>query len=201
MKHTLYTIGHSNHEIAYFIKLLHQYNITAICDVRSHPYSKYAPQYSRDALRKELNAAGISYVFLGKELGARSKNPACYKNGKVQYELLAKESAFLEGINRVVQGSNQYRIALMCAEKDPINCHRTLLVSRRLFEKGFPINHILPDGSLETHDVIESRLLAVCKLPEGDMFRSREECIAEAYLIQGGHVAYQDDNIDESKIE
>lgn len=199
MKITLYTIGHSNHEISYFIKLLHQHNITAICDVRSHPYSRYAPQYSHDALKKELKAAGITYVFLGRELGARSKNQACYRNGKVQYVLLAKESAFLEGIARVVQASNQYRIALMCAEKDPLNCHRTLLVSRRLFEKGFSINHILPDGSLETHEVIESRLLAICKLPEGDMFRSRDDFIKEAYLIQGGHVAYQDDNIDESK--
>lgn len=201
MHPTIYTIGHSNYKITYFIELLGQHNITAICDVRSQPYSRYAPQYSRDALKKELNAAGITYVFLGKELGARSKNPACYRNGKIQYELLAKEPIFLEGIDRVVQGSNQYRIALMCAEKDPINCHRTLLVSRKLFEKGFPINHILPDGSLETHKMSESRLLAICKLPEGDMFKSREEFIKEAYRIHGGHVAYQDENSDNSETE
>lgn len=193
MKSAIYTIGHSNHEIAFFINFLRQHNITALGDVRSHPYSRYVPQYSQEPLKVALAAAGISYVFLGKELGARSKNPACYKKGKVQYERLAKESIFLEGIDRVIQGTSRYRIALMCAEKDPIECHRALLVARKLFDADIPVNHIFADGSLETHEAMESRLLAVCKLPEGDMFKSRKEFLADAYLIQGERFGYQDE--------
>lgn len=199
MKSAVYTIGYSNHEIAYFIDFLRQHNITALGDVRSHPYSRYVPQYSQEPLKAALAAAGISYVFLGKELGARSKNPTCYKKGRVQYERLAKESTFLEGIDRVIQGTSRYRIALMCAEKDPIECHRALLVARKLFDAGIPVNHILADGSLEAHEAMESRLLAVCKLPEGDMFKSREEFVADAYLIQGERVAYQDEAMAEEE--
>lgn len=199
MKAAIYTIGHSNHEITSFIALLRQHGITAIGDVRSHPYSRHVPQYSRELLKAALAAADIAYVFLGKELGARSENPACYKKGRVQYERLAKEATFLKGIDRVIQGSNRYRIALMCAEKDPIECHRALLVARRLFETGFPVNHILADGSLETHEAMESRLLAICKLPEGDMFKSREEFVADAYLIQGERVAHQDETMAEEE--
>lgn len=199
MKSAIYTIGHSNHEITSFMALLRQHDITALGDVRSHPYSRYVPQYSREPLKAALAAAGIAYVFLGKELGARSENPACYKQGRVQYERLAKEPTFLEGIDRVIQGTNRYRIALMCAEKDPIECHRALLVARKLFETGVPVNHILADGSLEAHEAMESRLLAVCKLPEGDMFKSREEFVADAYLIQGERVAYQDEAMAEEE--
>lgn len=199
MKSALYAIGHSNHEISTFIALLRQHGITALGDIRSHPYSRYVPQYSREPLKAALAAAGIVYVFLGKELGARSENPACYKQGRVQYEQLAKEPIFLEGIDRVIQGMSRYRIALMCAEKDPIECHRALLVARKLFETGIQVNHILADGSLETHEDMESRLLTVCRLPEGDMFRSREEFVADAYLMQGERVAYQDEAMSEEK--
>src|SRR3990170_245315 len=101
---TLYTIGHSNHEITTFIGLLRQHSITALCDVRSHPYSRYVPQYSREPLKAALADYSITYVFLGKELGARSDNPACYKQGKVQYDRLAQEPGFGEGLKRVVQG-------------------------------------------------------------------------------------------------
>lgn len=199
MKSSVYTIGHSNHEITAFIGLLKQHGITALGDVRSHPYSRYVPQYSREPLKTALTEAGLAYVFLGKELGARSNNPACYRQGKVQYDRLAKEPSFREGIGRVLQGRDRYRIALMCAEKDPLECHRALLVARKLFETGIPVNHILADGTIESHEAMESRLLAICKLPEGDMFKSREEFVVEAYSIQGERVAYQDETITEDE--
>ncbi len=191
----LFTIGHSNHPIDTFIALLQRQGVTAVGDVRSHPYSRYAPQYSRDPLKAALARVGIAYVFLGRELGARSKNPECYKQGKVQYDRLAKQPEFTEGIKRVTKGMEQHSIALMCAEKDPLECHRTLLVARKLREAGLEITHIHADGSLEDHKTLESRLLEVCKLPEGDMFRQRDELISEAYAIQGERVAYQDDNM------
>ena len=192
MNPMLYTIGHSNHEIAVFLGLLRQHGITAVGDVRSQPYSRYVPQYSRDALESALAEAGIAYVFLGKELGARCDNPACYREGKVQYDRLAQEPVFAEGIGRVLQGIERYRIALVCAEKDPLDCHRALLVARRLFESGVPVSHILADGMLEGHEALESRLLAACKLPEGDLFTSREEFVADAYRLRGERVAYQE---------
>ncbi|MEW6414569.1 MAG: DUF488 domain-containing protein [Pseudomonadota bacterium] len=199
MSSCVYTIGHSNHSIESFISLLQRHEVTAIGDVRSHPYSRFAQQYSQEPLKAALAAVGIAYVFLGKELGARSKNTACYKQGRVQYDLLAKEPLFLEGIERVKHGMKRYRIALMCAEKDPIECHRALLVARKLFEAGMSVNHILADGFLETHENMESRLLTVCKLPEGDMFKSRHEFVADAYLIQGERVAYQDEAMAEEE--
>ena len=91
MANTIYTIGHSNHSIEVFIKLINNHGINAVGDVRSHPYSRFVPQYSQDSLKGALTTAGIAYVFLGKELGARSENPACYKDGKIQYDRLAKE--------------------------------------------------------------------------------------------------------------
>lgn len=194
----IYTIGHSNHEVTYFIELLRQHDITMVCDVRSHPYSRHVPQFSRDALTASLAEAGIAYVFLGKKLGARSENPTCYRNGKVRFDCLAEEAAFSEGLERVAKGAESHRIALMCTEKDPLECHRALLVARKLVEAGFPVSHIQADGSLESHDEMELRMLTRCKLPEGDLFNDRSVFIAQAYEIQSERVAYQRDDIDES---
>jgi uncharacterized protein (DUF488 family) len=180
----LYTIGHSNHDIATFIGLLKQHGVSALCDVRSHPYSRFVPQYSRDALKAAIANSGIAYVFLGKELGARSENPSCYRQGKVQYDRLAQEPQFAEGLQRVRQGIDRYCLALMCAEKAPLDCHRALLVARRLHKSGLAVSHIRADGTLESQQELESRLLALCKPPEGDMFKGREEFLSEAYLIQ-----------------
>jgi uncharacterized protein (DUF488 family) len=192
----LFTIGHSNHPLEAFIELLRRHGVTAVGDVRSHPYSRYVPQYSREQLKIALARVGIAYVFLGKELGARSENPDCYKQGKVQYDRLAKQPQFAKGLERITKGMMEHCIALMCAERDPLECHRTLLVARKLHETGLEISHIHADGSIEDHGTLESRLLDMCKLPEGDMFKRRDEFIAEAYAIQGERVAYQDESME-----
>lgn len=199
MKSALYTIGHSNHSIETFTATLQQHGVTALGDVRSHPYSRYTPQFSREALKISLTEAGIVYVFLGKELGARSSNPACYRHGKVQYDRLALEPLFADGIKRIKQGMEHFCLALMCAEKDPLDCHRALLVGRKLYETGISVNHIRADKSIESHQDLESRLLALCKLPEEDMFRGRDEFLTEAYLIQCERVAYQDQTMTASE--
>lgn len=129
MMRYLYTIGHSNHEIETFINLLKSHNISAVCDVRSAPYSRYAPQFNYEAIREELRRKGIQYVYLGKELGPRSDDPDCYEDGKVEYGRLAQTDIFQEGLKRVNKGVQSFRVALMCAEKDPANCHRTILVA------------------------------------------------------------------------
>src|SRR5690242_6209354 len=119
MKETLYTVGHSNNSVEGFIELLRTYAITAVCDVRSHPYSRFVPQFNRDQLKNELRKYGIRYVFLGRELGARPRDPQCYVCGKVQYGRLAQTTLFQQGIKRVRQGMQSYTVALMCAEGDP----------------------------------------------------------------------------------
>lgn len=191
----LLTLGHSIHPIERFIALLKGAGATAVADVRSSPYSRYSPQYSKDALRNALSDAGIAYTFLGKEFGARSPDPSCYRNGKVQYSRLAQSAPFAEGIQRVREGLKRYRVAFVCAERDPIECHRALLVARSFSDGGKSVAHIHSDGTLESHSNLESRLLVAWKLPEGDMFKSRESFIEDAYLLQGEKVAYQDEQM------
>lgn len=195
MNDRIYTVGHSNHSIETFISLLQKQGITALADVRSHPYSRHQPQFNRETLQRALRKADINYVFLGKELGARSENPKCYRNGKVQYGLLAREPSFQEGLARLRKGMESHRIAMMCAEKEPLDCHRTILVGYRLREQGIDVAHILSNGEMETREETEKRLLALLKLPEFDMFRSREEILAEAYALQSQRIAYEDKRI------
>jgi uncharacterized protein (DUF488 family) len=94
------------------------------------------PQFNRETFAWEAEKAGITYVFLGRELGARSEDPGCYVEGKVQYNLLARTPLFQIGIGRVVQGVSTHTVALMCAEKDPLDCHRAILVCRHLVDRG-----------------------------------------------------------------
>ncbi len=153
------TIGHSNHSEASFLELLQQHGITALADVRSHPYSRYLPHFSQAALKRSLPTAGIAYVFLGQQLGARPDNPACYVEGQARYELIAGTAEFKLGLERLYKGLEKYRIALMCAEQDPITCHRAILVCHHLEYPDLQILHILKSGELETHAQLEERLL------------------------------------------
>src|SRR5439155_9113013 len=127
MQDTVFTIGHSTHPQERFISLLRQHGITALCDVRSTPYSRMNPQFNREELAGALLAQDIEYRFLGKELGARSDDPHCYEAGKVQYERLAETTQFQYGLKRVLKGMKEgFRVVLMCAEKEPLECHRTI---------------------------------------------------------------------------
>jgi uncharacterized protein (DUF488 family) len=189
MRKKLYTIGHSTHSLEYFISLLKGHGVEAVCDVRSVPYSQYNPQFNRAPLTKELQRAQILYGFMGKELGARSDNPACYIDGKVQYSCLAEESNFLNGLQRIRSGLNSYRVALMCAERDPLMCHRTILVCRKLRSADLNIQHILADGCLETNEAAERRLVTMMNV-RPDMLNSEPDCIELAYDKQASVIAY-----------
>ncbi|MBA3024614.1 MAG: DUF488 domain-containing protein [Gammaproteobacteria bacterium] len=190
MSSEVFTIGHSTHTIEKFIALLSAHGIQAVADVRSSPFSKFNPQFNRENLQNSLKASGIRYVFLGNELGARSKDPACYVADKVQFDRLAQTTLFQSGLDRVIEGANSYRIALMCAEKDPLDCHRTILVARELVKQGVTINHILEDGSLESHTESIARLVTSLGMSLDDMFISRDEIIEQAYSRQANRVAY-----------
>jgi uncharacterized protein (DUF488 family) len=161
-------------------------------------------QFNREYLQKALSAAGIKYVFLGKELGARSEDPSCYRDGQVQYDILAGTNLFKQGIERILGGVHKYHIALMCAEKEPLDCHRTILVARKLVEQGIKVNHILADGRTETHEHAIERLIAKFGLPEQDMFSSHGTAIGEAYARQSREIAYRDQqdsrSLDENRV-
>lgn len=196
MEPTIFSIGHSTHSQEHFIGLLSLHGIKALCDVRSKPYSRMNQQFNREELKWVLREAGIDYIFLGKELGARSEDPACYEGGIVQYDRLAQTELFRRGLERVQEGMKRFRLALMCAEKEPLECHRTILVARHLVALGTHVEHIHADGRLESHEAALARLAEMYNLSEEDLFRSREELLAEAYSRQEERIAYDSTNAD-----
>ena len=195
---TIYTIGHSNHPLDVFLELLRRHDITALADVRSQPYSRFNPQFNRETLERFLRDNDAAYVFLGRELGARSSDPSCYDQGRVSYERLAQTDLFRAGLERVIAGREAHLVALMCAEKEPLECHRTLLVARALVERGVQVVHIHADGALEAHDEALRRLLKLVHLPDADLFHSWEELTQRAYALQASKVAYLNDEMRES---
>jgi uncharacterized protein (DUF488 family) len=186
----LYTVGHSTHSLSRFLDLLREYSISAVCDVRSKPYSSVHPQFNREPFQKELLLHNIAYIFLGEELGARSSDPSCYEDGKVQYKKLAATDAFCRGIKRLKKGMQNYRVALMCAEKEPLACHRTILICRHIKAPDLSIKHILNDGYVEPHEISEQRLIKLVSAEQGHLFQDYSEVLERAYDLQAQHIAY-----------
>jgi uncharacterized protein (DUF488 family) len=189
MQQTLLTVGHSTHTLEYFVQLLKLHSVQAVCDVRSIPFSRHNPQFNREALRRELKRLGIFYGFMGKELGARSDDQSCYVDGRVQYNYLAEAPRFLRALRRVRNGLDAYRVALMCAERDPITCHRTILVCRELRSPDLNIEHILADGNIETNEAAEKRLMTILGI-QPDLLHSERDCVELAYDRQASIIAY-----------
>jgi len=190
----LFTIGHSNHKIDRFLDLLEMNGITAVCDVRSSPYSQYNPQFNRELLKTSLKQRGMAYVFLGKELGPRSDDPACFVDGKARYARLAATANFRSGLERLSAGMRTYRVAIMCAEQDPIDCHRMVLICRALRDEPIEIVHILSDGSLEDLRQSERRMLLELKLPQLRLFENPEDLIQRVYDTQSDRIAFVRDD-------
>lgn len=192
MSNSIFTIGHSTLDGEKFIQHLQLHGINALADVRSTPYSRFNPQYNRSTLSKALADQGIRYVFLGEELGARCRDESCYVDNKVQFDRLAATQLFCSGIARVVEGSKSFRLALMCAEKDPLDCHRTILVARELEKLGHDVQHIHADGSLEAHQHAMARLINQLLLQRGDndLFQPDTTLLDKAYADQAQRIAY-----------
>jgi uncharacterized protein (DUF488 family) len=150
-KRSVFTIGHSNHDEQTFVELLKQHRIDVVADVRSQPYAKYATHFNADQIQPALADSGIDYVFLGQQVGGRPDNPQFYDaEGYVLYDRLAQSPSFLEGIQRLEKGIQKYRVALLCSEEDPVECHRNLLVGRVLIGRGTEVWHIRGDGRLQS---------------------------------------------------
>jgi uncharacterized protein (DUF488 family) len=163
-----YTIGHSNHSAEKFEQLLAVHEINCVIDVRSAPYSKYVVHFNRENIEKSLKEKNILYIYMGKELGARQTDPCVMADGRVDYDKVAKSKIFLREIDRVIDGIRKgFKIVLMCAEKDPLDCHRFALISRVLSGKGIEINHILDDGRVISNRSMEDGLVAG---GQGDLF-------------------------------
>lgn len=185
----IFTIGHSTHDRNHFLNLLKKYNINCVVDVRSVPYSKYVPQYNKDKLSNFLRENMIYYIHMGDQLGARVKNPSLSnKEGKVVFSRVRRTANFRRGIARLKEGQRKgYQIALMCSEKDPLNCHRTILVSYQLKKEGFTVKHILADGKLKLHSQLEEELVEKIfgKIETINLFEeSQEDKLEEAYHRQ-----------------
>ncbi|MCG2710803.1 MAG: DUF488 domain-containing protein [Candidatus Omnitrophica bacterium] len=192
MKNIIYTIGYAGYNLEGFVAALKKYSIYVLADVRSSPYSQFRPEFNREALQSMLEKENIKYNFLGDKCGARTPDRECYINGKVDYFRLSKNPQFLEGISFLKQNSATTRIALMCAEKDPIACHRTILICRNLRTEDLDIKHILANGALEDNRDSEKRLLSLYRMGTTDLFKSGTELVEEAYNKHGFKIAYEE---------
>ena len=163
----VYTIGHSNHAPEAFLDLLRRHGIEAVVDVRSAPYSRFAPHFNRRDIEWLLKQAGIAYVFAGAALGGRPTDPTCYKNGVVpdgnanyldlvDYAAVAGRPWYRDGIARLRELARTCPIALMCSEEDPARCHRQHLIAQTLLAEGLSVRHLRATGAVEEAVLAES---------------------------------------------
>ncbi len=196
---TLYTIGHSGHSLKYFIALLSDYKINCLVDVRSNPYSKFHEHFNRNNLSAALQTENIQYIFMGKEFGARRNEPELYNSeGQLDFEKTMESELFLSGVERIKTGLLKgYIIAFMCAEKNPVDCHRSMLVARYFSENGFHPVHILENGdSIDQARVINLLLdqyypnrNQVSLIPE-ENFQDEHELYVKAYKMKNREIGY-----------
>lgn len=166
---TVLTVGHSNHPLERVVALLTSHDAEVVVDIRSHPYSRFAPQFNREALMASLAKECIKYVFLGRQLGGRPAGDEYYDDdGHVLYGRVAASPLFQAGIARLENGLSRYRLALMCSEENPTDCHRRLLVTRVLTDRGVDVLHVRGDGRVQREQDLAGGA-------QGDIFNGFEE--------------------------
>jgi hypothetical protein len=198
---SLFSVGHSNHDFAHLLTLLQRAEIQLVADVRSFPYSQWLPQYNRENLEPLLRENGIEYSFFGDELGGRPRDQRLYdETNRVDYERVRGTSQFQHGINRLCHSFQKQSVAMLCSEEDPLDCHRGLMIGPALVERGVMPIHLRGDGTLESTQELEARLLADTKVGSGILdglfaatltINDRRELVAEAYRAQGRRRAYR----------
>ena len=193
---SLFTIGHSSLELEGFLKVVMTHEIKILCDVRSRPGSFRFPQFNREPLEVCLASAEIQYVFLGEALGGRPSDPRVYhEDGIVNYETRRKAADFQLGIGRVLALAASSSIALMCAEEDPLQCHRFLMICPALLDRGLTPLHIRRGGELESQRDAEDRLLKLHDLAafdSGSLFvNERDVALQDALRRQAQEFAFR----------
>ena len=193
----IYTIGHSNHQLEFFLELLQAFSIDCLVDVRSMPASAYNPQFNKEALSHFLKSNAIQYHHYGKEFGARHADPAVLdEEGKVDFELIRKTPAFISGMQRLIQQAQEGKtITLMCSESDPMECHRFSMIAVALEAAGLEVRHILKDKNWKSNIALENQLLKRFskKIPQPDLFQPNitiADQLQAAYRLHNKEVAY-----------
>jgi uncharacterized protein (DUF488 family) len=200
----LFTIGYSGLSIERFLEILKRYGVDVLCDVRSVPYSRFRPEYSRRALKVSLNQSGIKYAFFGNELGARPKERNVYVDGQAKYDLIAQTDFFQSGLDRLRKGVSDHNLALMCSERDPLECHRGILVSRHLPDLRSCISHIQTNGRIESQEEFERRLVALHHLTPPPLLEGLEswgKAVRGAYDKQGATIAFTEAKVEETRVD
>lgn len=166
----IWTVGYAGHDRDSLLSLFRAYDITAVADIRTFRGSSYWKDFDASAFGPFLRENGIAYVFMGDVLGGKPQDPALYPNGQLDYDRVAAKPEFQGGIDRLLSGAGRYRICLMCAEKDPLDCHRTLLIAPALKALGFDLRHLVTDGQVESQADAEARMLAINVGDAPDLF-------------------------------
>jgi uncharacterized protein (DUF488 family) len=187
----LFSIGHSNIAAERFIGLLCHAGVNAIADVRSTPFSRRFPWFSGKNLAATLAQHGMAYLAYGEVLGGRPRDATLYRDGVADYEAMARQRDFQVALDRLTAEGAQRRVCLMCAEREPLDCHRCLLVARSLAERGLTIGHILYDGAVEPHAATERRLLALTGASDDLFVTGQDERLASAYRCRARAVGYR----------
>jgi uncharacterized protein (DUF488 family) len=197
----IFSIGHSNHSLARLVQLLQDAGVTAVADVRSQPYSQRYPQFNQQELEEGLREAGMAYAFLGKELGGRPRDLTLYDaDARVDYERVRKTFVFGQGLERLCKALDKYAVAMLCAEEDPMDCHRGLMIGPALIEQRMPPTHLRANGSRDSSAEFEARLLAETGVGGGlldGLFaglvnaEERRDMMAEAYRAQALRKAFR----------
>jgi uncharacterized protein (DUF488 family) len=156
----IHTVGHSDHTTAAFVDLLRDHGIALVVDVRSQPYSRWAPQFNRETLARDLEDAGIAYRFMGDALGGRPTDPALYDPGQEtpDYQRVEQAPAYQAGIDQLLELARAQRVAVMCGEGDHRRCHRHLLITQTLLGRGVRVLHIQPDGGTVEGELVPRQL-------------------------------------------
>ncbi len=206
----IYTVGHSTHQLDYFLELIKEYKINCIVDVRSSPASSYNPQYNQEPFKNYLKSNGVMYLHFPEEFGARQRDPDLLDDeGKLDFEKFRKTWAFNHGLERIWKGIEKgYNIAIMCSESEPLDCHRFSMVSVGLKNDGFLVKHIYKDKTIKSQEELEEELLKRYekKLPQKNLFEpdiTTEQQLKAAYKLKNKEIGFmpfsnnkQEDNHD-----
>lgn len=194
MQPLIYTIGHSTHSINYFLDLLRHFSITLVADVRSVASSRFNPQFNKKAFETSLIENDIAYQHFPDAFGARQTDENYLdETGQVDFERFRNSTQFQNGVNALRDLSKHHRIALMCAEADPLSCHRFGMIAPALTKQGWRVEHILKDKTSHTQTELEEQLIVkyARKLPVTDLFTTKNELVEMAYRLLNTKIGYK----------